>query len=253
MPGRLLGRFDREQSQVRVYGRRRPIRQVLPLLVVISLALGACSALPRTGTKGTMPPPGPNGAVDPSAMPDFIAVAGDVGRVGWVEKAAVTDVSDRTWPVYGDDLRTVVGHLVPGKGFVPTGVDPNAASTKEVKVGPASPGPGGGGNVTVYVRNCSPTMAWIAVVSGGQVQAVGSGGYWPNGIVGAGDFDVGSGDRLVVVDHDPREPGAAPRRSIYLGGSSTEPVSRWVNIDKAGGADVGSGIPDWWGGVNPPC
>lgn len=27
--------------------------------------------------------------------------------------------------MYGEDLRTVVGHLYPGRGFVPIGVDPS--------------------------------------------------------------------------------------------------------------------------------
>src|SRR4051794_28584522 len=109
------------------------------MLIAISIAVGGCNTLPRTGTKGTMPPPGQDGQFDPSAMPDFIAVAGDIGRVGWVEKAAVTDGSDQSWPVYADDLRTVVGHLVPGRGFVAIGDDPNAAATNEVQVGAATP------------------------------------------------------------------------------------------------------------------
>ena len=67
-------------------------------------------------------------------------------------------------------------------------MDPNAVPAKDVQVGPASPDAAGPGNVTLCVRNCSPNMAWMAVVSGGQVQAIGSGGYWPNGIVGAGGY-----------------------------------------------------------------
>jgi hypothetical protein len=204
-----------------------------------------------------MPPPGPDGQVDPSAMPDFIAVAGDVGEVGWVEKAAVLDPADRTWPVYADDLRSVVGQLVPGKGFVPAGVDPNAVPTKDVQVGPATPGApglgGGGFNVTVYVRNCSPEMGWIAVVNGGSVQGVGAGGFWPNGQVGAGEFAVPDGGQLVVLDRSPSDAGAAPRQLIYAGGSAADPVVRWVNIDAAGRAVVGSGTPDWWAGANPRC
>jgi len=200
-----------------------------------------------------MPPPGPNGEVDPSAMPDFIAVAGDVGQVGWVEKAAVTDPSDRTWPVYADDLRTVVGLLVPGRGFVPAGIDPNAAPTKDVHVGVASPAAPAAGNVTVYVRNCSATMAWIGIVSDGRAQAIGSGGYWPNGYVGAGDFAVPDGAQLVVFDRNPSEAGAAPRQLIYVGGAAAVPEPRWVNVDAAGHAAVGSGTPDWWQGVKLPC
>lgn len=228
-------------------------RRIVLLLCALSIVIGACSTMPRTDTRGTMPPPGQDGQVDPSAMPDFVAVAGDVGRVGWVEKAAVIDGSGGTWPVYGDDLRTVVGQLVPGRGFVPRGADPRAVPTKEVRVGAATPDAGGTGNVMVLFRNCSGAIVWIAVVSAGQLQAIGSAGYWPNGYVGAGDFTVAVGDELVVVDRDPKEPAAAPRQLIYAVPSDAGLVTRWVNIDKAGSATVGSGTPEWWHGVNPPC
>ncbi|MEA2673036.1 MAG: hypothetical protein QOI92_228 [Chloroflexota bacterium] len=223
------------------------------ILLAISVAVCACNTLPRSGTKGTMPPPGEGGQVDPSAMPDFIAVAGNVGQVGWVEKAAVSDPSDQTWPVYADDLRTVVGHLVPGRGFVPTGVDPNAVPTKDVQVGAATPVAAGVATVMVYVRNCSDVMAWIAVVSGGHIQAVGSGGFWPNGYIGAGDFNVSAGDQLIVVNRDPREVGAVARQLIFARGSDAGPVTRSVNIGTSGNAVVGIGTPPWWEGVKPPC
>jgi hypothetical protein len=232
-------------------GRGKRLSAVL--LLTIAVAVGACTSLPRTGTKGTMPPPGQDGTVDPSAMPDFIAVAGDVGQVGWVEKAAVTDGSDQSWPVYADDLRTVVGHMVPGRGFVPTGVDPNAVPTKEINVGAATPVAGVAAAVIVYVRNCSDVMAWIAVAGGGHVQGLGAGGFWPNGYIGAGDFKVAAGEQLVVVDRDPAEAGAEPRQLIYARGSDAGPISRWVNIDKSGDAVVGLGTPAWWQGAKPPC
>jgi hypothetical protein len=56
----------------------------LPVLSVAVLVVVACSPV---GTKGTMPPPGPNGERDLNAAPDFIAVvAGDSGEVGYVPK-----------------------------------------------------------------------------------------------------------------------------------------------------------------------
>ena len=223
----------------------------LAILVLAILVVG-CDALPRTGSKGTMPPPGANGQVDASAMPDFIAVAGDVGQVGWVERAAVTDPSDRAWPVYADDLRTVVGQLVPGKGFVPAGVDPNTVPKKDVQVAPASPAAPAPPNVMVFVRNCSSTMAWIGVTNAGQVLP-GAAGYWPNGYVGSGDFVVPDGGQAVVLDRDPTDPGAAPRQLIYVGGSAPGPVARWVDIDASGNAMVGGGTPERWAGVKPPC
>ena len=116
--------------------------RTIPAAVGITLAIvvAACLASPTTGSKGTMPPPGPNGEIDPGAWPDYVAVAGEVGIAGYVAKEAVVDPGDRTWPVYGEDLRTVVGHLVPGRGLVPAGVDPESAPTFEVHAGPATPG-----------------------------------------------------------------------------------------------------------------
>jgi hypothetical protein len=96
-------------------------------------------------------------------------------------------------------------------------------------------------------------MAWIAVVDGGHIQEIGSGGYWPHGYIGRGDFTLAAGEQLVVVDRDPGEAGAAPRQLIYAGGSDAGPISRWVNVDKAGGAAVGVGTPAWWLGAKPAC
>jgi hypothetical protein len=45
----------------------------LTIAVLLWFTAFACAPLP---SKGTMPPPGPNGVEDASAMPDFIAVAG---------------------------------------------------------------------------------------------------------------------------------------------------------------------------------
>ncbi len=117
--------------------RARLVRATCGLAIV----LAACSALPQAGSKGTMPPPGPNGQIDASTVPDFVGVAGAEGVVGYVAKDAVlNDPGDQTWPVYGDDLRTVVGQLMPGRGFVPLGVDPAAIPTYAVQVGPGEPG-----------------------------------------------------------------------------------------------------------------
>jgi hypothetical protein len=156
--------------------------------------------------------------------------------------------------VYADDLRTVVGHMVPGRGFVPTGVDPHAVPTKEINVGAATPAAGGAAaTVMLYVRNCSDVMAWIAVSGGGHVQGIGAGGFWPDGYIGAGDFIVAVGEELVVVDRDPAEAGAASRQLIYARESDAGPISRWVNIGKSGDAVVGIGTPVWWQGAKPPC
>ena len=113
--------------------------------------------------QGNDAPPGRNGAPDASAAPDFIAVAGpDGGIAGYVPKASFfpdasaangrpgpTDV-----PVYGEDLRTLVGHMVAGRGFVPLGVDPLTVATFRAQTAPSPiAAPTGSTDVTLYVRD----------------------------------------------------------------------------------------------------
>jgi len=86
--------------------------------------LGGCSF---GHTKGTMPPPGPNGEIDPRQVPELIAFVGQTDHViGWVPSAFLLrqGVADDAIPVDADDLATLIGHSVPGKGFVPLGADP---------------------------------------------------------------------------------------------------------------------------------
>jgi hypothetical protein len=118
---------------------------VLALFVAV-----ACAPTGDLRTKGTMPPADENGNVDPRLAPDFIGVAnpnGD-GIIGWVAKEylfhEVTSApglpEQPDIPVYADDLTTLIGHMVPGRGFVPLGVNPEAVPARPVQVGP-SPAP----------------------------------------------------------------------------------------------------------------
>lgn len=92
-------------------------------LVVLLMLVGGCVSTP---SKGTMPPQADR-QQNAVAMPDFIAVGGRNGEiVGYVskdyflqERAGPGRGAADPWPVYGDDLRTIVGYLVSGKGFVP--------------------------------------------------------------------------------------------------------------------------------------
>ena len=92
-----------------------------------------------------MPPPDANGEVDPSAVPDFIAYVGRTDRIiGWVPKSYLLEPAQRCRgpqcapiPVFADDLVTLIGHDVPGRGFVPLGVDPAAVPERPVLVGPS--------------------------------------------------------------------------------------------------------------------
>lgn len=95
-------------------------------------------------SKGTMPPAGPNGEINASQAPDFIAVAGQGGGIaGYTPRRYLFSApSQEPWPVYADDLRTLVGHMIAGKGFVPVGVDPATVPNKHVEAGPSLALPG---------------------------------------------------------------------------------------------------------------
>jgi hypothetical protein len=219
----------------------------------LSMLLAACALFPDTGSKGTMPPAGPDGQIDPATVPDFVAIAGPDTIVGYVAKAAVLNPGDTTWPVYGDDLRTVVGHLMPGRGFVPLGMDPAAIPTFPAKVSAGDPSATPGeGVVLAYVRNGGPSEAWIAVMGNGQIP-LGGAGFPAAGYVGVWCDPVPLGSRLVLLDRSPVNPGALPRLTVYVAGSSTGPVSRWLDLGADGTATIGSGVPEWWSGGPPPC
>jgi hypothetical protein len=114
------------------------------MAVVLATVLLISSACSLGASRGTMPPPDANGEVDPSAVPDFIAYVGRTDRIiGWVPKSYLLEpgqhcrVPQCPIPVYADDLVTLIGHDVPGRGFVPLGVDPAAVPERPVLVGPS--------------------------------------------------------------------------------------------------------------------
>ena len=101
-------------------------------IVAASVAAGGCGASP---TRGPIPDDArdANGQVDRSRAPDFIPALGHRGEVvGYVSKHhALPDPADADLdavPVFTEDLRTLVGHMVAGRGFVPLGSDPASVS-----------------------------------------------------------------------------------------------------------------------------
>jgi hypothetical protein len=222
---------------------------LMALFLGAATLLGACAP---TGSKGTMPPPGPDGQIDPSAVPDFVAIAGDSGVVGYVRKDAVLGGSaDRAWPVYGEDLHTVVGELVPGRGFVPAGSDPNLIPTADVSVGPAGMSEPPSSGVIAYVRNGSPREATIAVLADGKFED--GAGFWPDGYVGVACLQMPVGSQLVLLDRLYTEPGAAVVSVVYVREAGADTAIRWLDIGTDGRPAIGSGQPDWWAGDPPPC
>ena len=189
-----------------------------------------------------MPPPGADGAIDPSMVPDFIAVAGDPGRVGFARRENVLGSGDAPFPVYGEDLRTVVGTMVPGRGFVPIGVDPGTVPTFEVVVAPAPTPEAPTGRVTLYVRNDASDVVWVAI----DGQAMGSTGFLAQNL-GVGCLDMAAGSSLVVMDGSPADPGARTVAVLYVRGQEPTPTPLWIAIDDDLKLHRGTGVPSWWG------
>jgi hypothetical protein len=222
---------------------RRTASLIALTVVAASVVVTGCA---RGGSKGTIPPPGANGEVDASAAPDFLAVAGNgPGIAGYARQEDMLDPGDGPFPVFADDLRTVVGQMIPGRGFVPAGVDPESVPTFAVEVGPSgNSNAGASGNVVLYVRNDSAAQAWVVVQIGGQPWD--SGGYW-GGNLGVGCYSMPQGSRLVLLDRSPQEEGSTVVRPIYVRGDEAAPPSLWISIAADGAVQQGTGVPGWWG------
>ena len=126
---------------------------LIVLTAVAVLAPRTSAAAPGHPTKGPIPQAAyvANG-IDAALVPDFVPVWGRDGTTvaGYIPKAYLlgqttpTGVSARPvadiLPVYADDLRTLVGHMYPDRGFVALGVDPASIPTIPVQQGPPSSG-----------------------------------------------------------------------------------------------------------------
>jgi hypothetical protein len=224
--------------------------------LALLLVVGGCSP---TASKGTLPPPGPNGDVDPAVAPDFIAVTGrDGGIAGYAPKRFLFPEPAKTTglpvlpdiPVYAEDLRTVVGHMVAGKGFVAIGVDAGTVPEIHVQQGPSVAAPlGKPTGLTLYVRSAVAKTAWFAINSGAGLV----GGQGNNGGLGVGCIDIGGGDELVMLDRAPQEPGALVLRTIYTHREAAGLPTLWVDIGADGMISQGTGVPGWWQGEPQAC
>lgn len=140
---------------------RSPAALSLAIMSLAGLALGSliiltgfarASAADTVPSKGPIPSTAvlPGGQVDAPLVPDFVPVWGSDGRsyIGYVPKEYVLDPFEqpsvnappvvRDWPVYADDLKTLVGHLVSGRGFVPLVGAVQTYPPEQPEVGPGS-------------------------------------------------------------------------------------------------------------------
>jgi hypothetical protein len=96
--------------------------------VTVALAGGASAAV-YLPTKGAIPP-SVNGVIDLKNVPDFLSVESGGKVVGYASKGDILPISGRApipagpIPVYGADLKRLVGHLYPGIGYVALGQSP---------------------------------------------------------------------------------------------------------------------------------
>ncbi len=105
-------------------------------LGIVVIVAGSAAAGMLIPTKGTLPYVG-NGTLQWQQVPDYIAVATSSGALaGYAPRSDVLlPASDNgkpvpngfgsvPVPVYASNLKTLVGHLYPGIGFVPLGTSP---------------------------------------------------------------------------------------------------------------------------------
>jgi hypothetical protein len=103
-------------------------------LVTSLVSSGGAAHMKSTLTYGQMPTPARGGQLDLRKVPDFVAV-GSGGKIDGYEPRAylfstagkpVSPMVGAVGPVYARDLKTLVGHMVPGVGFVPLGRSPDS-------------------------------------------------------------------------------------------------------------------------------
>lgn len=104
-------------------------RRLLNATIVLSLAVGvmgfAAAAL-QTPSKGRIPDSAfARGGINLDEVPDYFAVSERSGRAaGYVRKADFfpsSGVRSESVEVFDDTLSRVTGHMVSGRGFVPSG------------------------------------------------------------------------------------------------------------------------------------
>jgi hypothetical protein len=122
--------LSRHQSRIWRYSL---LALTLGLAIVATLAATTLAATDAP-SKGIIPEAAfrPGQDIDYTLVPDFVPALGRDGEtVGYVSKV---DLANRVGshgerqvkpvPVFADDLETLVGYMVLGKGFVPLGTDP---------------------------------------------------------------------------------------------------------------------------------
>jgi hypothetical protein len=153
------------------------------------------------------------------------------------------------WPVYAADLRTLIGYMVRGKGFIPLGVDPATVQQRPVHQG-ASPAPPetGPNALTVYLRNATAETVWLATMVDGTV--AGAPKRFGNGVA-VSCIVLGDERRLVLFNQSPLEQPSATGREIHMADAPASGAV-WIDVDRSGLFE-GQGVPAWWPGGAQGC
>ena len=108
--------------------------------VTLSVGIGLAVA-GGAGAAAFLPSKGPvpissSGSINWSKVPDFVQVVSGGKTVGYAPRGYVignppgseqsSDLGTQAVPVYASDLKTLVGHMYPGVGFVPLGESPSS-------------------------------------------------------------------------------------------------------------------------------
>jgi hypothetical protein len=149
----LIERVQSRQKSWRLFALSGCV--VLLVIGIVAYAANGRSAhhapvISTAQTKGTVPP-AQNGRIDFKKLPDYVSVVGKGGKiVGYAPKAYIlpsTTANQRenpklgsVAPVFGNDLKTLVGHLYPGAGFVAVGESLSAACSPVGTIGISADG-----------------------------------------------------------------------------------------------------------------
>ena len=214
----------------------------------------------RRPTKGRIPDNAAlagSGLLNEALVPDFVAAWGRDGVTiaGYVPKRYLVGASGSApgspgnlpqgpgEPVYGEDLTTIVGYMVGGRGFVPLGVDPSSVPTFPVQQGPAVSAPAGPStSLTLYIRNAATKTYWFGVVPASDT--VGAVGATIPVLVAC--LNVPVDGQAVMFDRPPQDAGAITLRVIYHRAQASAPPTLWVDIASDGTVRQGTGVPPWW-------
>ncbi len=101
----------------------------------------------------------------------------------------------------------------------------------------------------MYVRSAIGGTTWLSVLDGTSL--VDGQGY--NIGLGVGCIDMAIGQRIVLLDRPPQDPGARILQTVFLRDDESQPSAISVDIDASGSAAQGVGKPDWWQGDASAC